>query len=152
MYAPSALTSCCTAFLHALLQNPAVLILVGLLGAGAVMTVTTDTGNFPEQCRISIRSSEFAKDDEEARQLDELTRKAVSAFESLPIGSPSESLVTGVLEKLERLSGGKCLDASLVLSDQMLLRNIMKVYFLDIVSTARSLDEAIRKYKEDTRQ
>ncbi len=152
MYAPSALTSCCTALLHALLQNPAVLVLVGLLGAGTIVTVATDTENFPERCLVSVKSPEFAKDDDEARRLDELTRKAVSAFESLPTGSPSEALVAGVLGKLEKLSGGKCLDAASALSDPTLLRNLMKVHFLDIVSSARSLDEAIAKYKEDTRQ
>lgn len=152
MYAPSALTSCCTAILHALLQNPAVLVMVGLVGIGTIMTTSTSPDSVADRCLVSITAPDFAKEKDEARHLEGLTQKAVSAFESLPTGHPSEALVVEILQKLEKLSGGECMDAALVLADPELLRKIMKIHFLDIVSTARSVDEAVMKYKEDTGQ
>lgn len=151
MYAPSSLTSCCTAILHALLQNPAALVVVGILGVGFTIA-DTEKSDPSGQCPVSVKAPDFAKDSHEAYLLQELTRKALSAFERVPTGTPSKRLVSDVLEKLRSVSGRSCWNADQVLGNQTLLRELMTVYFLDLVSAARSVDEAVAAYKRNTAQ
>lgn len=155
MYTPSSLMSCCTALLHVLFQNPAALVLLGLIGISSVISVEKSQvpGNLSEQCSVQIRALEFSKGSTEQRRLDELTSKALQAFGVIPTGSPSETLVSGVLEKVGASSGGACAaDMTSVMADPELLRLVMTLHFLDIVSTARDLREAITQYKKDTGQ
>ncbi len=58
-----------------------------------------------------------------------------------------------MLEKVGASSGGACVaDATSVMANPELLRLVMTLHFLDIVSTARDLREAITQYKKDTGQ
>ncbi|QQS15807.1 MAG: hypothetical protein IPK84_00360 [Candidatus Moraniibacteriota bacterium] len=155
MYAPASLTSCCTALIHVLFQNPAALVLLGLIGISSVVSSErTDVPNSAEQqCLVHVHDLDFAKGSDEKKRLEDLTNKALQEFEKIPLGSPSENLVSEVLKEVGRLSGGTCLaDVSSVMSDPDMMRQVMTLYFLDLVSTARDLREAIDRYKKDTGQ
>lgn len=155
MYAPTSLTSCCTALLHVLFQNPAALVLLGLIGVSTAISVEVSDGidSADKQCLIHVDELDFAKGPNEKSRLDALTAKALQSFDSLPTGSPSKELVSKVLRKIGASLGGACSgDESSVMANSQLLRKAMMIHFLDIVSTSKDLQEAVEQYKRDTGQ
>ena len=155
MYAPTSITSCCTALIHALAQNPLILVLLGFIGIGTGIATFTAK---EEVCSVSITpptfSQSFAKEPEERARLEALVKAAELAFEQLPTGNPPATLIDEIVGKLNRISSGECstLNADTVLKDPKLLRSAMKIHFMDIVSTAPSVEAATAKYRQDTRQ
>lgn len=147
-------TSCCTALIHVLFQSPAALILLGFVGISSVVSVDKPAGtDEQQQCSIQIRALEFAKGSGEERRLNDLTRKALQIFASVPTGTPSSSLVSSVLGKIGNSSKGTCAsDTASVMADPNLLRTVMTLYFLDILSTSKNLEGAVATYKKNTNQ
>lgn len=151
MYTSSSLTTCCTALIHALAQTPALILLLGLVGIGA--GIATFSEDQVSVCEVSMTTPSFAKrvakDGNEQERIERLIEEANGVFDNLPTGNPSDTLLNSILGKLATLSGSNCLASQDLRSNPELLREVMKIYFFNLVSTASSIEVARNDYLKE---